>query len=146
MYSKSQFNTLQYYFKWSQLHSNRFQWISKPYSTAANKFTVSPWSSNGLFEILKKTLELEQWTIRNQEFHTNPRKQRGPQRNSERYISNKCKFYNMYSPKPSAWEYSNDDISSEEHFENSKTRTGTYLLLHFCEIFLLHFFEVTKSL
>ena len=45
-------------------------------------FTVSLRSSNFLLAILKNTLELEQWTNRNQEFlqWTN-RKERGPQRN-----------------------------------------------------------------
>ncbi len=33
----------------------------------------------------------------------------------------------------------NDDISSEEHFENSKTKRGTYLLLEL--FFLSKFFN-----
>ncbi len=32
--------------KWSQIHSNRFLWTSKPYSRAAKFFTVSPRSLN----------------------------------------------------------------------------------------------------
>ncbi len=41
----------------------------------------------------------------------------------------------------------NDDISSEEHFENSKTRRGTYLLLELL-IFvqILDFYLVIHSL
>jgi hypothetical protein len=85
MSSKSQFNTLKYYFKWSHLNSNRFTVYEQASHIRGpqNLFTVSPPSSKDLLAILKNTLELERWTNRNQEFtqKTN-RKQRGPQRNS----------------------------------------------------------------
>ena len=128
MSSKSQFNTPQYYFKkWPHLHCNRFLWTNKPYSRAANKFYCSPRSSNGLLAILIKTLELEQWDNRNQEFSqwTN-RKQRGSQRNSV-VISP----INVSSPicfHLNRMGNDNDNISSEEYFENSKTIRGICVL------------------
>jgi hypothetical protein len=89
---------------------------------------VWPRSSNGPIAILKNTLVLDQLTNRNQEFAqwTN-RKQRGSQRNSVdispiNVRSLICFYLNCGN--------GNADISSEEHFENSKTRRGPALLYY----------------
>ncbi len=79
-----------------------------------------------LFEILKNILEFEEWTNRNQEFSqwTN-RKRREPQRNLVdvspiNLISSICFHLNRVGN-------GNDDISSDDYFDNSKTVSGSYL-------------------
>jgi hypothetical protein len=57
-------------------------------------------------------------------------------------IFKQCFFSHIFLRKP--WGYANDDTSSEEHFENSKTIRGSYLLLQvviFVQIF--EFYLVT---
>jgi hypothetical protein len=98
-------------------------------------FTVFPRSSNGLLAILKNTLELEQWTNRNQEFAqwTNRKQQK-----FSRYISHTWLFSLMFFDLKRV-ENGNDDISTEEQFSNFKTRKRcTYFLLElfiFVQIF-----------
>ncbi len=79
---------------------------------------------NGLLAILKNILELEQWTNRKQEFtQRTDRKTRTAKNSIGLWYSCPICFYLNRVGK------SNDDISSEEHFENPKTRRGTDLLL-----------------
>jgi hypothetical protein len=85
---------------------------------------------NSLSVILKNILELEEWTNRNQEFsqRTN-KKQQGSQRNVVdispiNVISPICSQRNQLGND-------NDDISSKEYFENSKTSRGSYFNLHY---------------
>ncbi len=137
--------------KWAHLQSNRFLWTSNPNSEDCRQilpFLRSPWIF-GLLAILKNTLELEQWTNRNQNsIQWTNRKQRGAQRNSAgispiiNASSPKCYHINPVGN-------GNVDISSEEHFENwkSQERCRTYLLLElfiFGQLFEFHL--VTKSL
>ncbi len=72
-------------------------------------------------------------------------KQRGPQRNSV----DKSPIISVNSPirfHLNRVGNGNDDISSEKHFENSKTRKGGYLLLDlFIFVQLFEFYLVTKS-
>jgi hypothetical protein len=81
-------------------------------------FTCNLQSLNNLLEILNNISELEEWTNRNQEFsqRTN-RKRRGPQRNlgdvAPVYVTSPICFHLNRVGN------GNDDISSEEHFQNS---------------------------
>jgi hypothetical protein len=88
-------------FLWLRRGNNRKGGGGAEGGRAATNFTVSPRSSNRL--VHKE--ESRVYTLHQLE-------KRGPQRNSAplRFHLNRV---------------GNDDISSEEHFENSKTRRGT---------------------
>ncbi len=105
---------------------------------------------NSVLVILKNILELEEWTNWNQEFSqlTN-RKQRGLQRNLINTVplqtvlririllatligSGSATLSPVYLISPICFHLNrvgngNDDILSEEHFENSNTSRGSYL-------------------
>jgi hypothetical protein len=106
--SNLQFNTLQYYFKMvgptlQQISVN----IEAIFRGLLTNFTVSP-----------------QQTNRNEEFtHWTNRKQRGQQRYSVNVSSPLCFHLNRVGN-------GNDDITSENHFENLKTRRGTVLIYY----------------
>jgi hypothetical protein len=71
--SKSQVNTLQYYFIVITFTPIDFYEQARHIRRPQTNFTVSPPFSNGILAILKNTLELEKWTSsRNQEFSQEP--------------------------------------------------------------------------
>ena len=124
---KIKFNTLQYYYTMASTCSNRFLWRSKTLVLRPQtNLTFFPWLLNSLIEIFINILDLENRTNRNQEFSQwISRKGRGPQRNlvdvsPTNVISPICFHLNRMGN-------GNDDISSEKHFENSKTSRGSYL-------------------
>ncbi len=111
---------------------------------------ILPRSLNGLLTILKNTSELGQWTKRSQQFTytVNQKEITKTAKKFSRYMYNNCYFPNTrFSPKPR--KNGSDDTLSEEHFENSVTRRGTYSLyttrtVHLCpNIWIL--FLVTQS-
>ncbi len=136
MSSKSQF-TLQYYFKLVSptLQYIRFLWTNKPYSNAANKFSVSPRSLMLFLAILKNTLKLEQWSNRILAFtQWSNRKQRGPQRISgDICISNKRKFSKKFSPKPRGkWQWRHLIRGAIWRLKNLERYLFTTRTVHFC--------------
>ncbi len=112
--------------KWPQLNSYRFLWTANHIRGPWTNFTFSPWRLTSLLAILKTILELEEWTNMNHEFSqwTNSKRLRTAKKFS-RFLSNKCYFSHLISSNRMG--NCNDDISSAEHFENSKTSRGSYL-------------------
>jgi hypothetical protein len=133
--------------KWSHIHSNRFLCMNKKaIFEGRDQILLFLRLLNSHLAILKNILELEQWTIRNQEFRQwTKRKQRGPQRNSRDISPMYCKF-NRYISNSKLYVIPPICFLPLRN-GNDETRRGSYFLLElFIFVHIFSFYLVPQSL